>query len=43
MIIPNWNGRRWLPECLAAIAGQTHAPAEVIVVDNGSTTAPWSS
>jgi GT2 family glycosyltransferase len=36
MIIPNWNGRRWLPGCLAAIAGQTQAPAEVIVVDNGS-------
>ncbi len=36
MIIPNWNGRRWLPACLAAIAGQTQAPAEVIVVDNGS-------
>jgi GT2 family glycosyltransferase len=36
IIIPNWNGRRWLPACLAAIAGQSHAPAEVIVVDNGS-------
>lgn len=36
MIIPNWNGRHWLPACLAAIAGQTQTPAEVIVVDNGS-------
>jgi len=36
VIIPNWNGRRWLPDCLDAIAGQTRAPAEVIVVDNGS-------
>jgi GT2 family glycosyltransferase len=36
LIIPNWNGRRWLPACLAAIADQTLAPAEVIVVDNGS-------
>lgn len=36
MIIPNWNGRRWLPACLAAIGDQTQAPAEVIVVDNGS-------
>jgi GT2 family glycosyltransferase len=36
VIIPNWNGRRWLPACLDAIADQTQAPAEVIVVDNGS-------
>jgi GT2 family glycosyltransferase len=36
MIVPNWNGRRWLPGCLAAIAGQTQAPERVIVVDNGS-------
>jgi GT2 family glycosyltransferase len=36
MIIPNWNGRRWLPACLDAIGDQTQAPAEVIVVDNGS-------
>jgi GT2 family glycosyltransferase len=37
IVIPNWNGRRWLPGCLAAIATQTLAPAQVIVVDNGST------
>ena len=37
VVIPNWNGRRWLPGCLASIAAQTLAPAEVIVVDNGST------
>ncbi len=36
VVIPNWNGRGWLPGCLAAIAAQTQAPAEVIVVDNGS-------
>ncbi len=36
VVIPNWNGRRWLPECLRAILGQEHPPAEVIVVDNGS-------
>jgi GT2 family glycosyltransferase len=36
IVIPNWNGRRWLPQCLAAIAGQERAPDEVIVVDNGS-------
>ena len=36
VVIPNWNGRRWLAPCLAALAGQELAPAEVIVVDNGS-------
>jgi len=36
VVIPNWNGRRWLPGCLAALAAQQLAPAEVIVVDNGS-------
>jgi GT2 family glycosyltransferase len=37
VVIPNWNGKRWLPDCLQSIAAQTLAPAEVIVVDNGST------
>lgn len=36
MVIPNWNGRHWLPECLAALGAQTVAPSQVIVVDNGS-------
>ena len=35
-MIPNWNGRRWLPGCLEALARQGVAPSEVIVVDNGS-------
>jgi GT2 family glycosyltransferase len=37
VVIPNWNGRRWLPGCLAALAAQELAPKEIIVVDNGST------
>jgi GT2 family glycosyltransferase len=37
IVIPNWNGRRWLPGCLKALAEQVLPPAEVIVVDNGST------
>jgi GT2 family glycosyltransferase len=37
IVIPNWNGRSWLPGCLAAVAAQTLAPAQTIVVDNGST------
>jgi GT2 family glycosyltransferase len=36
VVIPNWNGRRWLPACLEGIATQHLSPAEVIVVDNGS-------
>jgi hypothetical protein len=36
VVIPNWNGRRWLPGCLAALAAQRRAAGEVIVVDNGS-------
>ncbi len=36
-VIPNWEGRDWLPSCLEAIAGQTRLFDEVIVVDNGST------
>lgn len=37
LIILNWNGRRWLERCLAAVAAQTYQPTEVVVVDNGST------
>ncbi|HEX3976336.1 MAG TPA: glycosyltransferase family 2 protein [Solirubrobacteraceae bacterium] len=36
VVIPNWNGRRWLPGCLAALAAQQRVADEVIVVDNGS-------
>jgi GT2 family glycosyltransferase len=36
VVIPNWNGRRWLGPCLEALSAQQLAPAEVIVVDNGS-------
>src|SRR5205807_1643741 len=37
VVVPNWNGRRWLPACIDAIANQELPAAEVIVVDNGST------
>jgi len=37
VVIPNWNGRRWLPGCLGSLAAQELAAGEVIVVDNGST------
>jgi GT2 family glycosyltransferase len=36
VIIPNWNGRHLLAECLAALRAQTFRDFEIIVVDNGS-------
>jgi GT2 family glycosyltransferase len=36
VVIPSWNGARFLGECLQSLASQTQ-PADVIVVDNGST------
>jgi GT2 family glycosyltransferase len=36
VVVPNWNGRQWLPACLDALAHQRRLPAEVIIVDNGS-------
>lgn len=37
VVVPNWNGRRWLPGLLDSLAAQTRAPDEVVIVDNGST------
>jgi GT2 family glycosyltransferase len=37
LVIPNFNGARWLPGVLESVAVQTLAPAEVLVVDDGST------
>jgi GT2 family glycosyltransferase len=36
VIIPNWNGARFLPTCLDSLAHQTYPFIEVIVVDNAS-------
>lgn len=36
VIIPNWNGLRYLRPCLDSLARQTYRDAEVIVVDNAS-------
>ena len=36
VVVPAWNGERWLPGLFASLAAQTQAPAEVLVVDNGS-------
>jgi GT2 family glycosyltransferase len=37
VVVPNWNGRRWLPGCLESLAAQTRPADEVVIVDNGST------
>lgn len=37
VIIPTYNRRDYLIECLASVAAQRHRPHEVIVVDDGST------
>ncbi|MEA2154113.1 MAG: hypothetical protein QOE11_253 [Solirubrobacteraceae bacterium] len=36
VVIVNYDGERLLPDCLAALAAQTRAPAEIVVADNGS-------
>lgn len=36
-VIPNWNGAKRLPRCLASLEAQTRAFDRIIVVDNGST------
>ena len=37
VIIPNWNRRALLARALESVRGQTCAPAEILVVDGGST------
>lgn len=36
IIIVNWNGRKYLEECITSLLGQTHKN-EIILVDNAST------
>lgn len=36
VVIPNWNGRRFLATCLRSVRGQLDVDVEVILVDNGS-------
>lgn len=37
IIIPNWNGARFLRTCFDALRGQTYQNLEIILVDNAST------
>ncbi len=36
LIVPVYNAGLCLEPCLASLAAQTHAPLEVLLVDNGS-------
>lgn len=36
VVVVNYNGSNYLPSCLHSLLAQTHKPAEIIVVDNGS-------
>lgn len=37
IVVPNFNGRHLIDDCLRAVGAQTAEPEEVVVVDNGST------
>lgn len=37
IIIVNWNGRKWLKDCLDSLKKQTYKKFEIILVDNAST------
>jgi GT2 family glycosyltransferase len=36
IIIPHWNGKDFLPDCLEALYNQTYPQIEIIIVDNAS-------
>jgi GT2 family glycosyltransferase len=36
IVIPNWNGKKFLAGCLDSLAKQTYESIEIIIVDNGS-------
>jgi GT2 family glycosyltransferase len=36
IVIPNWNGKKYLKDCLTSLQSQTHNNLEIIVVDNAS-------
>ncbi len=36
VVIPNWNGKKYLKDCISSLQEQSHANIEIIVVDNAS-------
>ena len=37
VITLNWNGKKWLSDCLSSVLAMHYPNFEVVVVDNGST------
>lgn len=37
VIVVNWNGQKFLEDCLVSLSRQTYANREIILIDNGST------
>jgi len=37
ILIPNYNGKKWLTQCLATVEKSTYPNKEILVVNNGST------
>jgi GT2 family glycosyltransferase len=37
VVVVTWNSSRWIEECLTSVFGLERRPAEIVVVDNGST------
>ena len=37
VVIPNWNGERFLPACLESVRRQSFEDFDTVLVDNGST------
>lgn len=37
VVIPNWNGKKYLRDCIVSLREQTYNNLEIIVVDNAST------
>lgn len=37
VVIPNWNGMRWLKGCLESLSSQDYQGFDTLVIDNGST------
>lgn len=42
VVIPVYNGKRFLREAVASVAAQTLLPAEVILIDDGSKDDPFT-
>lgn len=36
VVIPNWNGKKFLADCLDSLLKETYDKVEIIIVDNGS-------